>query len=775
MSHTSGRARRRARGLAFTLLLAALAACGGSDTPTQPKSSSVVTSIAPAAGDGQTVLRGTAVPVMPAVVVRDQDGQPMANVSVTFAVTAGGGTLTTPTVRTNSSGVATVGGWTLGATLGTQTVTATAQGGASPSTQISVTARPPRWTVMVYLAADNTLAASGVFDIDEMESAGVNPEVQVVVQAEFSPEQFALLGCDASCAHLSNFDTFRYALTGATPHVTGPDGAVTDIGNRNMTDPAQLGDFVSWAKTSYPAEHYALVLWNHGGGYTGLIEDVTSSGEHLMSLADVSSALTASGPLDLVDFDMCLMAGYETLASLAGHTQVATFSEEVEPGDGDPYNGILQALYASPTMTAQTLGTTIVDQYNAYYQQTANARASTTKSAYDLGGLAAFESALAPLAATLSQNVGTLGSTIGASVAASQKYAFPMLTDIGDVLDTLYSYTADATLRGQIAAVKSAAASPSFRLRSRARNGTAADAAPVDRSTGLHIVWPSGQAADALPDQGPASFAAYQALYPGKPWTQFLAAWLTGGSTTTYADQGANRFEGYLVWDGAVTPTGADLDLWILEPNGNLYIPFMGTVTPNGHLTLDSYDSGDPYEGYLTNRYIEVGRYKFYASLYSDPQDVQPTFDFAWRNDTSAAFTYLYQGNEPKLSLATSWQSDSNATFAQVDSGKYTDLRYAAYMDVAVPAPAPSVVQIRTSTGARTVQPASRLTTPLTPAPAGRAATAPRAAAGAEPQITRAQLDAARHFLSTHKAQLRRGMRPAPTVRRAGPALGGHR
>ena len=29
------------------------------------------------------------------------------------------------------------------------------------------------WTVMVYMAADNSLAAQGVFDMDEMEAAGV--------------------------------------------------------------------------------------------------------------------------------------------------------------------------------------------------------------------------------------------------------------------------------------------------------------------------------------------------------------------------------------------------------------------------------------------------------------------------------------------------------------------------------------------------------------------------------------------------------------------------
>ena len=78
----------------------------------------------------------------------------------------------------------------------------------------------------------------------------------------------------------------------------------------------ELRDFVQWAKTTYPARRYALVLWNHGGGYTGLIEDITSAGSRLMSLEDVRVALGAAGGVDLVDFDMCLMGGYETLAKL---------------------------------------------------------------------------------------------------------------------------------------------------------------------------------------------------------------------------------------------------------------------------------------------------------------------------------------------------------------------------------------------------------------------------------------------------------------------------
>ncbi len=77
-------------------------------------------------GDGQTANTGTAVATPPAVRVTDAGGNPVSGASVTFAVTSGGGSLTAPTtVNTDANGVAIVGGWTLGATAGANTLTAT--------------------------------------------------------------------------------------------------------------------------------------------------------------------------------------------------------------------------------------------------------------------------------------------------------------------------------------------------------------------------------------------------------------------------------------------------------------------------------------------------------------------------------------------------------------------------------------------------------------------------------------------------------------------------
>jgi hypothetical protein len=76
-------------------------------------------------GDGQSANVGTEVPISPQVTIRDANGNPVPGVFVEFAVGSGGGTVIGGTQSANSAGVATVGGWRLGPTAGSNTLTAT--------------------------------------------------------------------------------------------------------------------------------------------------------------------------------------------------------------------------------------------------------------------------------------------------------------------------------------------------------------------------------------------------------------------------------------------------------------------------------------------------------------------------------------------------------------------------------------------------------------------------------------------------------------------------
>jgi len=85
-------------------------------------------SVAISAGNDQTGLPGSQVPIAPAVRVADADGNAIAGFAVSFAVASGGGSVTGAGTTTDAAGIATVGSWTLGPSLGANTLAATAAG-----------------------------------------------------------------------------------------------------------------------------------------------------------------------------------------------------------------------------------------------------------------------------------------------------------------------------------------------------------------------------------------------------------------------------------------------------------------------------------------------------------------------------------------------------------------------------------------------------------------------------------------------------------------------
>jgi adhesin/invasin len=80
-------------------------------------------------GNAQTATVNTSVPVKPTVLIRDQYGNPVPSVGVTFAVTGGGGSVAPATpVSTDGNGRAHVTSWTLGTGAGPNALQATASG-----------------------------------------------------------------------------------------------------------------------------------------------------------------------------------------------------------------------------------------------------------------------------------------------------------------------------------------------------------------------------------------------------------------------------------------------------------------------------------------------------------------------------------------------------------------------------------------------------------------------------------------------------------------------
>jgi adhesin/invasin len=106
----------------------------------------------------QAGLAGQAAGNPPMVAVRDALGNPVAGVTVTFSVTAGGGSLTGATVVTDNNGIAGVASWTFGAVAGLNTVVATSTGLASVTFNATTTGVPSQ---VVLFAGNNQAAVQG--------------------------------------------------------------------------------------------------------------------------------------------------------------------------------------------------------------------------------------------------------------------------------------------------------------------------------------------------------------------------------------------------------------------------------------------------------------------------------------------------------------------------------------------------------------------------------------------------------------------------------------
>jgi len=486
------------------------------------------------------------------------------------------------------------------------------------------------WTYMVYMGADNNLSTSGEADIAEMASVGSTPAVAVVVQAEFS-RQYSGTGVPS--------DTRRMLIQKGVDNLA----ASASIGNVNMADPAQLTSFIKWAQQTYPANHYALVIWDHGAGWKtssvntrrslerGAVQDETS--DSFMSLPNLAKAVRDSGVhFDLINFDACLMAMYEVAYEFKGLADYLVFSEETEPGEGDPYDTILADLTANPTQSARTLASLIVDKYDEFY--TANNRGATTKSAVEMSQMDALDAKVLALSAALRTDAAAT-ALVQAARSATQEYAYASNHDLYD----LCSYVATRLTGG---AVKDRCNEIMTLITGMVVNNKINDTSPakVAGSRGLAIYLPTAGETNTsdLDKYAQLSCNKTRASASGT-WGSYVDYLLSGTGDVTYVPGG---FAIWLYWE---KPTGsacdADLDLYIWEPaadfattgNGDWYSPWMGQTSPNGFFSQDSADSGTSEEFYITNQQVYWGNYSFVVNYYDNGPNCSQARAHLWLFD----------------------------------------------------------------------------------------------------------------------------------------------
>ncbi|MCD6363430.1 MAG: hypothetical protein J7M13_05460 [Synergistetes bacterium] len=363
------------------------------------------------------------------------------------------------------------------------------------------------WTVMIYMNADNNLEEYAISDFLEMTSAplGENSNLTLVVQFDRVPG-YATSG--------DNYDdwtgTYRFVLTqGMTPFSTN---AVSFLGEVNMGCSEALIDFVSWAEDNYPADHYALVLWNHGDGWRARNLRVSwksagydETSDDYLYIDELQTALrilkNRGYEIDLIGFDECLMAMVEVAYEIRNYASFMVASEEVEPGEGWKYDVFLadlaNALDSGVSVSPEYLGKMIINSY----METSGA----TLSLIDLGRMDDIASLLKELSSALIEKV----PLARVSRAKATSFYLPSVID-------LYSFC--AFLAGWRTSVSELASSLCDAIKSAVRENYSA----YGNANGLSIFFPDrGEGSyDRFYDDGRHDFANFTG------WGDFLKAYL---------------------------------------------------------------------------------------------------------------------------------------------------------------------------------------------------------------------------------------------------------
>ncbi len=294
------------------------------------------------------------------------------------------------------------------------------------------------WTVMLYQDADDQVLEKDIFiDLNEAERVGSSENVRIVSQIDRFRGAFS--GDDNWTG------TRRYYVTQDNDLNTVNSQLVQELGEVDMASGQSLVDFVQWAATNFPADHYVLILSDHGMGWPGGWSDPAPGGAdesrsplasrlgQNIYLSELDQALgqarQAAGidQFEIVGLDACLMAQMEVMAALQPHARYAVASEETEPSLGWAYTAFLGGLVQNPDMSGADLGKLIVQSYIGEDQRLVDpaARADFLQGGSPLGGLFGYSDPAQQMVAQLEQT---------STISAIDLRAFPALMQSVDTL-----------------------------------------------------------------------------------------------------------------------------------------------------------------------------------------------------------------------------------------------------------------------------------------------------------------------------------------------------
>lgn len=212
------------------------------------------------------------------------------------------------------------------------------------------------WTILIYMAADNSLDFEALADIEDMMQADFSDNINVIVQVDFSesnppPEA-----------------TYRYHI------YPGVKEQISYLGEIDSGDEDELTAFANWGFRQYPSEQQALVIWSHGNGWypsarylpPSFCPDVEADnyigiagGELRIGIKNINEHL------EILIFDACNMQTVEVAAEIADYADYIIGSEDGVNSAGFPYAEIFSS-WEQQTNT-ENICWEIGYQYHQYY------------------------------------------------------------------------------------------------------------------------------------------------------------------------------------------------------------------------------------------------------------------------------------------------------------------------------------------------------------------------------------------------------------------------
>lgn len=309
--------------------------------------------------------------------------------------------------------------------------------GSSASSSVHVTPFVPvqsKWTVLVYMNAANDLFTFSDGNVNQMEQVAGNNQVRFVVQWKQARSIFPTSSFNGTRRYLVKPDT--------TAQIKSE--LVQDMGTSvDMGVPQTLRDFILWGKKNYPAEHYVLVIWNHGSGWNRSPSSATravsfddETGSAIQTW-ELRSALTGQA-IDILAWDSSLMQMMEVAYELSDVSLVAG-SEESPPGEGYPYDLVFKVFRDNSGQDPKTLSKGFVDGMLANPNY---ASRKITQSVIEVSKLGPVATAIDSLAVELINNRGALTTIIPSIRSLAQSYSptsrryYRDIVDIADLLTT---------------------------------------------------------------------------------------------------------------------------------------------------------------------------------------------------------------------------------------------------------------------------------------------------------------------------------------------------